>query len=80
MIISVASTSILPSVKSDHSIIELCLRLDGPDRGPGLWKLNTSILNEPDYKTEIQSLIYKILEESLHISDVGVRFDWLNII
>ena len=77
MINSVINTGILPSVKSDHSIIELYININGPDRGPGFWKLNTSILNEPDYQRKIKQLIDEVWDKSFHISDICVRFDWL---
>ena len=64
-------------VKTEHLIIELSARLNGSERGPGFWKLNTSILNEPEYKIEMKELINRVWEESVHISDVCTRFDWL---
>ena len=46
----VKSSKILPSIRSDYSLIELNVKIDGPKRGPGTWKLNTSLLNEEEYK------------------------------
>ena len=46
----VSSCEILPCPYSDHSAIFLSWSLpDSPSRGPGLWKLNSSILDEANY-------------------------------
>ena len=69
------NADILPSVTSDHSAIELSLKIDGPERGPGFGKLNTGILNEPESKNGMRILINEIWSASLQISDVCSRFD-----
>ena len=44
---SVAQVDIFPFFHSDHSYIYLKLTFPSlPDRGPGVWKLNTSILQD----------------------------------
>ena len=68
---------ILPSIKSDHSLIEITLKLRGPPRGPGMWKLNTSLLQDETYKKEIKSIISKAWGEFDKNSDVALRFDWV---
>ena len=41
---------ILPSIKSDHSLLKYAFVLEGEQkRGKGLWKLNTSLLLDSDY-------------------------------
>ena len=73
----VKSSKILPSIRSDHSLIELNIRTEGPKRGPGTWKLNTSLLNDEEYKQKIKSLITEIWDTSSGILDLGLRSDWL---
>ena len=50
----VRSCRILPSIKSDHSIIDLVLTIQGPKRGPGFWKLNVDVLKEISYINHIK--------------------------
>ena len=54
---SVSSCEILPCPFSDHSAVALSLSSipDAVPRGPGFWKLNTSILKEPDFVSEIST-------------------------
>ena len=54
---SVSSCEILPCPFSDHSAVALSLSSipDAVPRGPSFWKLNTSILKEPDFVSEIST-------------------------
>ncbi len=73
----VKKTQILPSLKTDHSIIDLNFMIDGPKRGPGFWKLNTSVLREEQYISEINTLLNKIWNDSEDMKNLNTRFDWL---
>ena len=73
----VRSCRILPSIKSDHSIIDLVLTIQGPKRGPGFWKLNVDVLKEMPYISHIKTLINDIWFNCKDTLDLGVRFDWL---
>lgn len=53
---SVNSTGIKPSFCSDHSIISLELKLNS-SRGPGFWKFNTSLLEDPEHNNRVQNAI-----------------------
>ena len=46
---SIISADILPGFKTDHSMITLNTSLHSNPRGPGFWKLNTSLLADKDY-------------------------------
>ena len=47
-----------PTVWSDHKYIAMALTLtSGTARGPNYWKLNTTVLTDPDYQTLITTLI-----------------------
>ena len=48
---------ILPSIASDHDIVELTFKLETHIRGKDLWKFNNSLLAEPDYVLGISTLI-----------------------
>ena len=44
---------ITPGVKSGHKAIQLCMNLYKSERGPGIWKLNVSILEDKIYQQQI---------------------------
>ena len=44
----VENSDILPSFKSDHSIVSLDINLHKEDRGRGFWKMNTTHLRDQD--------------------------------
>ena len=46
-----------PSYNSDHSIPWLILKPDEISKGRGLWKLNTSLLDNADYVKEVTEII-----------------------
>ena len=46
-----------PGFRSDHSIVQFQLNFDLPNRGPGYWKFNNSLLLDRDYLERINSLI-----------------------
>ena len=52
----------LPAFRSDHGAVKIKLQLN-PDqkRGPGLWKLNTSLLEKSEFVNKINSTIEKAL-------------------
>ena len=56
---SVISCQIIPGFLSDHCFVELELQIQNVIRGPGLWKLNNSLLTDQDYVSEINSIIRK---------------------
>lgn len=45
---------ILPFFRSDHSYVDMSLRLPSmPKRGPGVFKLNASLLKDENYVSQI---------------------------
>ena len=74
---TVKSCSIIPSVSADHEIIEIKLNIEKIKIGRGLWKLNNRLLENEDYKLDIQNLISNVWEETQDISDTRIRFDYL---
>ena len=71
------SCSVIPSVSTDHEIIEIKLNIEKIKISPGFWKLNNRLLENEDYKLDIQNLISNIWEETEDISDTRIRFDYL---
>ena len=59
----VTNTDIVPGYKTDHSMITLDLSLHANSRGPGLWKLNTSLLTETAYVNLIKTTIKEVQDE-----------------
>ncbi len=53
----VENSDILPSFKSDHSMVSLTVDLHKEDRGRGFWKLNTTHLSNQDYVNLINDCI-----------------------
>ena len=45
----ISETDILPGYKTDHSLVTLAIDLHTNPRGPGFWKLNTSLLYDHEF-------------------------------
>ena len=73
----IRSFKIIPSISSDHDIVEISLRVGIQIRGPGLWKFNNSLIEDTDYCKEMKIFIEKIRDENANIIDLRVRFDYL---
>jgi len=75
----VKTTDIIPSIKTDHAAISLELVNDSNEiKGPGLWKMNCSLLDDEDYVNEISEKIPIWLSEGREeLSDSRNIWDWL---
>ena len=74
----VSKVDILASIKTDHSSIVLELEdIQEGYRGPGFWKLNTSLLTRPDYVDMINNELPIWLEEANNLSSTGSKWDWI---
>ena len=58
-------SDIMPAYLSDHSIPYIMYKIGNQKRGPGFWKLNTSLLNDEDYLNEVGFIIDQILAQEL---------------
>ena len=58
----VESSSIGPSILTDHSLIKLTLQIDADRRGPGFWKCNCSLLHDIDYVNKVKTTIREIVD------------------
>ena len=74
----VTQVDIQASIKTDHSSITLELEdiKEGP-RGPGFWKLNTSLLARSDYVEMINKEFPNWLKDAKDLSDKRVKWDSL---
>ena len=63
----VESVQILGNTLSDHSLIEMKLSLSNFKCGPGLWKLNNSLLDIPELRHEITSAINEFKVTHMHL-------------
>ena len=75
----VKTTDIIPCIKTDHAAISLDLVNDSNDiKGPGLWKINCSLLDDEDYVNDITEKIPIWLAEGhKDSSDNRSIWDWL---
>ncbi|KAL9980264.1 hypothetical protein ACROYT_G008824 [Oculina patagonica] len=74
----VTHVDIQASIKTDHSSIILELEdIKDSQRGPGFWKLNTSLLARPDYVEMISKELPNWLEDARDLSDKRAKWDWL---
>ena len=58
----VIEADIIPSIRSDHSLITLTVQLHEGRHGAGLWKLNDQLLNENEYTDGIRECIFEAIK------------------
>ena len=57
---AVNNVSIIPGIASDHSVLLLHLKCKSFPTGPGMWKLNTSLLNDINFVDAINQTIDEV--------------------
>lgn len=67
------SNILLAGVQSDHKCITVSLNFKEGNKGPGRWKLNTSVLNDNLYKEKIKFLVKKTKED---YKSYSVQLQW----
>ena len=65
----------IPSICSDHDIIDIKLKLQKHARGRGLWKLNNSLLENKNYMNGIKDIINRWDFDTSE--DLTMKFDLL---
>ena len=60
---SAKTVEILPGYRTDHSFVKITFSKDAQNRGPGFFKLNTSLLLQKGYVDKIKALISQKKEE-----------------
>ena len=75
----VTEVDIIPAIKTDHSAIVIELQsTDDMARGPGIWKLNCSLLSDDGYVEEMNQLIPIWVQEGVaDLSDSRSIWDWV---
>ena len=58
---NVTETRIDAGVLSDHSFVYLDIQIGNQRRGPGIWRYNNALLEDPDHANDIRSEIEKAL-------------------
>ena len=53
----VTEIRVLPGYRSDHDMVVLKIEVESFKRGPGFWKLNTSLLRDKDYVEKMNKLL-----------------------
>ena len=76
LIPAVTSADILTGFKSDHSLITLTLMNNSNPRGPGLWKLNASLLADEEYIDLIKKTINEVAKEYENNNEVDATLLW----
>ena len=67
----ITDCKISPGICSDHSTVILNLHLN-KKRGKGIWKLNTSLLNDKSYIKTIKDAIYNIKTKNPNLDHVNL--------
>ncbi|KAJ8023563.1 hypothetical protein HOLleu_36036 [Holothuria leucospilota] len=75
---AINNVSFSPGIQSDHSFVQLTISHQSFRRGPGLWKLNNSLLNDPDFIVLIIDLIENELSHTNAVFfDPCIRWDFI---
>ena len=74
----VTNVDILPSIKSDHSaVFQELEEIKENNRGPGYWKMNTTLLANEEYKKMINDKLPIWLAEAKDLKDRRSIWDWI---
>ena len=68
-------TDIIPGYMSDHSIVTFTIEIENSKKGPGFWRLNTSLLEDIVYIKQIRELIKEVFAQQF--TDLRAKWDFL---
>ena len=74
----IENTSITHGYRTDHSIVELEIKLSNFSRGRGFWKFNVSLLKDREYIKKVKETI-RSLKEEYAACENWENFDDMNI-
>ena len=60
---------------SDHSAIQINICIDETERGSGLWKMNTSIITNPIFKSNFDRALEELKQEQKLYPDIKTWWD-----
>ena len=72
----VSKADILPGYKTDHSLCKIDVNYHSNKRGPGFWKLNSSLLSEIEYINAIKATITQTVAQYEHDEEVDEVLLW----
>ena len=72
----ISNADILPAYKTDHSLCKIYINYHSNPRGPGFWKLNSSLLSEVDNVNAIKSTIAETASEYENNEEVDEVLLW----
>ena len=72
----ILKADILPGYKTDHSLCNIVLNYQAHPRGPGLWKLNSSLLGKIHYVNKIKSTILETVDQFARNETVDEMLLW----
>ena len=76
MMYDIVSTDIKPSIKSDHSLINIVFKVTSTEnRGQGFWKFNASLLRDQEYVRRIKECIHECKIRYEDINNKGLIWD-----
>ena len=74
----IKDVNIIAAIRSDHSAIFLHLQeIEECQRGPGFWKMNTSLLTDENFVQKMKEKLDQWKKEGEEFSDVKVAWDWI---
>ena len=74
----IKDVNIIAAIRSDHSAIFLHLQeIEECQRGPGFWKMNTSLLTDENFVQKMKEKLDQWKKEGEEFSDVRVAWDWI---
>ena len=72
------ATEVQPAIRTDHAAITLALADIGEIKGPGIWKMNVSLLEDENYLEQLRINIPKWKQEGeIDLSDKRCVWDWI---
>ncbi|CAG2246305.1 unnamed protein product [Mytilus edulis] len=73
---SVTKTSIVPSIKTDHSLIKLTLSGENfSKRGPGFWKFNSGLLTDKNYVDIVKNTLSECNNKYHNLENKNLKWD-----
>ena len=76
LIYDIHKTDILPSIKSDHSLLLLTLVVhETQQRGRGFWKFNCSLLRDKEYVDKINQFLENCSDDYKNVTDKSLVWD-----
>ena len=71
LVSKVSECNISPGCQTDHRMVELIFQLSDFKRGPGIWKINNTILTDEQFQEQIKTNI-----EDVRIASLGPIAKW----